>query len=656
MDKKLWIFRPIIYILMGLSLALTLVTAFLNPYVFIAEAAVTLAVFIALYIRIRKMQGDVQDFLEHISKLLASPRGKTLLSFPIPVIVADAKYEVIWYNSICKRDMLGGRDIFGLEIQKIIPKLDMDGDIRTKGIRLTYMGRSYRAYMIEAAEEETLYLFYLFDETELKKYAEEYFETRPSVATIIIDNYDELLQNAKESEKMKILASIDNILERFVIENNCIISKTGRRDKYIAIIEERYMKRLTEERFKILEEIRNLEVSDNKMSVTASMGIGRGGRTFGDNEKMANQALEMALGRGGDQVVIKNPDGFDFYGGISNGLEKQTKVKTRIMAAALSDLIANSENVIIMGHRLADMDCLGAAIGMCKIVASAGKQVNIALNSSKNLAGSLYEKAMKEGYEGIFVGPEEAPALVKEDTLIVIVDTHIPTLVECPNLLEMCKNVVVIDHHRKMVGYIDDALIFYHEPYASSASEMVTELAQYFGEETKFEKCEAEALLAGIMLDTKSFSVKAGVRTFEAAAYLRRSGADTIEVKKLFGGTISAYRRRAQLVAEADIYRNCAIAGAVGESDEIKLVAPQTADELLTLNSVDASFVMSKYEGETSISARSFGKINVQLVMEYMGGGGHQTMAGAQLKGVGLAEAKEALLKAIDEYYEKNKK
>ena len=654
MDKKLWLFRPVIYILMGLCMALTFVSAFINTYIFVVEASVTLIVFAGIYIKLRKMQANVQDFLEYISTLIASPKGAVLLNFPVPVIVTDEKSEVIWYNSACKNETLGGRDIFGMDIHKLIPKLDMNGDIRTKGIRLNYAGKSYKAYMTETVDDEKLNIFYLIDETELKKYAEEYFETRPSVAEILIDNYDELLQNVKESEKMKVLGDIDNIFEKFTQENNCLMIKTGRRDKYIAIIEERYMKKLTADRFKLLDEIRNIETPDKKTYMTASIGIGRGCKNFGENEQMANQALEMALGRGGDQVAVKSPEGFEFYGGVSKGVEKQTKVKTRIMAAALSDIIAGSDNVIIMGHRFADLDCLGAAIGMYKITSVGGRRVNIVLNTEKNLAGALYEKAKSEGYENVFVSPEEATSLVNGNSLIIIVDTHIPGLVECPKLLEMCGNVVVIDHHRKMVGYIDNALIFYHEPYASSASEMVAELAQYFGD-ARIEKGEAEALLAGIMLDTKNFAVKSGVRTFEAAAYLRKAGADTVAVRKLFAGTMSAYKKKVQLVASAEIYKNCAIASAVGESDEIKLIAPQTADELLTVSDVDAAFVLSEYGGETSISARSFGKINVQLIMERLGGGGHLTMAGAQFKDVGLEEATQKLIEAIDDYFEENK-
>jgi len=318
------------------------------------------------------------------------------------------------------------------------------------------------------------------------------------------------------------------------------------------------------------------------------------------------------------------------------------------------ELIEGSDNVMIMGHQFADLDCLGAAVGLLKGVRMMGKPVSIVLNKERNLAQPLYERLVNNGYEDAFLDPAMAVGLITKKTLLIVVDTHIQHILESEEVYTACKNVVVIDHHRKMVGHIDRSVIFYHEPYASSASEMVTELLQYFGENRSIGRLEAEALLAGIMLDTRNFVLRTGVRTFEAAAYLRKLGADTVEVRKLFANSMESYQHKTQLVAAAEIYKGCAVATTSSSNEDIKLVAPQAADELLNINGVDASFVMYEYEGGTSFSARSMGAMNVQLIMEKMGGGGHQTMAGAQLAGVSIEDARQRLFKAIDEYHTEN--
>ena len=474
-----------------------------------------------------------------------------------------------------------------------------------------------------------------------------------SVAVIMLDSYDELLQDAKESEKTRIIGAMEETLEKFANDHSCYLTRTARRDKYIAIIEERSLKKIIEERFRLLDDIRELEIPEMKARPSISIGVGRGADSLTEAERLAEQALEMALGRGGDQAAVKNENGgFEFFGGIHKGVEKRTRVKSRIVAAALGELIESADNVLVMGHRFADIDSLGSAVGMAKLAISRGKPTYIVLDPVKNLAVSLLKNVYEQGYRDVFVTPAQAAKLVRPKTLLAVVDTHVAMLTEAPELLGACEDIVVIDHHRKMVGHIDNAKIFFHEPNASSASEMVTELLQYSGEGHDITPVEAEALLAGITLDTKNFVMRTGVRTFEAAAYLRKMGADTVEVKRMFAGTMSAYQKRTKLVASAHIYRRCAIAGARDSTSEIKIVAPQTADELLNIDGVDASFVMYDYGGEVSISARSLGKINVQLIMEKLGGGGHQTMAGTQLKGETIENAGEMLERAIDEYHD----
>jgi len=371
-----------------------------------------------------------------------------------------------------------------------------------------------------------------------------------SVAMILLDSYDELLQDAKESEKTRILGAIEEALEKFSIEYNCYLSRTSRRDRYIAIIEERNLKKILEGRFHLLDDIRDLEFTDIKGRASISIGVGRGASNLADAEKLAEQALEMALGRGGDQAAVKNENGsFEFFGGIHRGVEKRTKVKSRIVASALKDLIMEADNVMVMGHRYADIDSLGSAVGAASMALSCDKPTYIVLDPTKNLATALLKRVYENGFNDVFVTPPHALKLVKPHTLLIIVDTHVAMLTESADLLDACQDTVIIDHHRKMVGHIEATRIFYHEPNASSASEMVTELLQYFGDNHIIGAIEAEALLAGITLDTKNFVMGTGVRTFEAAAYLRKMGADTVEVKKMFSGSMSAYQKRTKLVS-----------------------------------------------------------------------------------------------------------
>ena len=655
MNRKLWLFRPIVCVMVVFCTLIVIATLFINTVAFWIEAAALVLLYVYLFVSLSRANKAIADYLSYMAKTLESQMHGLLPDFPIPLVVANEAGEIVWYNRPFEAGVLHGKQLVGSSIGILVPDVDLDGDIRTRGIRLRYEERSYRVYMVEAVgeQDDSLRLFYFLDETELRHYTNEYFETRMSVAVIMLDSYDELLQDAKESEKTRIIGAMEETLEKFANDHGCYLMRTARRDKYIAIIEERSLKKIIEERFRLLDDIRELEIPEMKARPSVSIGVGRGAESLPEAEKLAEQALEMALGRGGDQAAVKNENGgFEFFGGIHKGVEKRTRVKSRIVAAALGELIAAADNVLVMGHRYADIDSLGSAVGMAKLALCAGKPAYIVLDPMKNLAVSLLKSVYEHGYRDVFVTPAQAVKLVKPKTLLVVVDTHVAMLTEAPELLGACESIVVIDHHRKMVGHIDNAKIFFHEPNASSASEMVTELLQYSGEGHDITSVEAEALLAGITLDTKNFVMRTGVRTFEAAAYLRKMGADTVEVKRMFAGTMSAYQKRTKLVASAHIYRRCAIAGARDSTSEIKIVAPQTADELLNIDGVDASFVMYDYGGEVSISARSLGKINVQLIMEKLGGGGHQTMAGTQLKGETIENAASMLEKAIDEYFD----
>ena len=565
--------------------------------------------------------------------------------------VVNGKAEIIWYNERFRKSLLDGQDAYGVSLGSIT-QVDPRDFCTPDGVQLSYKGRDFKAFGFNSGDPDNpLYMLYFTEDTEIKQLADEYHMSRPSVMIIVIDNYEELMQNAKESEKSRLLGDIDFVLESFMADTSGFIRKLSS-DRFLAVVEERHLQTMIDNRFKVLDDARQIRSGDSA-PVTLSIGVGRGADSLAQSEQYARQGLDMALGRGGDQVAVKTAGGFDFYGGVSKGYEKRTKVKTRIIAAALGELIEASDNVIVMGHRFGDLDCTGASIALAQAIRRLGKDAIVAVDRDKSLAKILIDRVREqEGNEALFFHPEVAMGKVTPKTLLIVADTHNPEIVESKELLEACKSVVVIDHHRKMVHHIENAVIFFHEPYASSASEMVTELVQYMGDSGLVGRIEAEALMAGIMLDTRNFVIRTGVRTFEAAAYLRRRGADTVEVRKMFSSTIDAYQRRSRLVAGAEIYKNCAIATSDFTSEDLRVVAPQAADELLSISGVNASFVLYGSGDEVSISARSMGEINVQIIMEALGGGGHLTMSGAQIKNTSVEKARQMLLEAIDQYFE----
>lgn len=614
-------------------------------YIVFPAAAVIAVVSLIMILRVRhEIYGMVKSVNQHLK-----PGEHTGVSFPMPVIVVSESREVIWYNDLFESGVAGSEDILGMSFDNI-SDLPLERFCTADGAQVSYGGKSYITYGICDAQGEKIYMLYFSETTALQQLADRYLLTRPVVMLILVDNYEELIQTAKESEKSQILGQIDVLLEDFISKTSGFIRKLER-DRFLAVIEEQHLRQLIEERFPILDQARSLVVS-SRYPVTLSIGVGHGGKDPAECEAWARQAIDMALGRGGDQAAIKSPDGFEFFGGISKGVEKRTKVKTRIIASALRELVETSDNVIVMGHRYGDLDSVGSAIALAVAVRQLGKHSVVCLSRERNLARCLVEKEERAGMADLFAEETEALGMMTLKTLVIITDTHNLALVESDQVYRNAKSVVVIDHHRKVVNFIDNAVIFYHEPFASSASEMVSELLQYLGDNVRPGKTEAEALLAGIMLDTKNFVLKTGVRTFEAAAYLRRMGADTVEVRQLFSGTMESYQRRAKLVSAAEIYKGCAIAVSDFSSEDLRVIAPQAADELLGISGVKASFVLYEIGGVVNLSARSMGQINVQVITEQLGGGGHLTMAGAQLEGTDSESARKKLMDAIDKYQE----
>lgn len=591
------------------------------------------------------------QYYARIDDELESKMHMSVHSFPMSAVIIDSAGRIAWTNGKFTEEFPDCCE-YGMELSNItdIPPADFFTD---DGITVRYNDSVYKVFARIPDEDEAKELTLLFFKniTDITALETEKKLSQPVVILFMVDGYEELISGCLESEKAHVSVQIDKLLEDFAGQTTGVLRKNAS-DRFIAVIEERHLQEILRNKVEILDKAREIFVND-RLNVTMSIGIGRTGKTLKESEQFARQALEMALGRGGDQAAVKTDNGFEFYGGVSKGVERHTKVKTRIIANSLLELVDNADKIFIMGHKYSDLDSVGSSVGLTCAIRNLGKSAWAVCDYNTSLAKVLIDRFPHvDGEEPLFTEPADAMEELTDNSLLIICDTHNPLIIESKELYEKAKKIVVIDHHRKMVNYIDNAVIFHHEPYASSASEMVTELIQYFGEAGKLRAVQAECLLAGIMLDTKNFVMKTGVRTFEAAAVLRKMGADTITVKKMFSSSIDSYKRKTQIVAEAEIYRKCAIAPCDFYADDLRIVAPQAADELLTIKNVDASFVLFKtMSNEISISARSMGNLNVQLIMEALGGGGHQTMAGAQLKDVTVNEVLDTLKKSIDDYY-----
>ena len=626
--------------------------------------AITEAVVAALVIyvgvrRNRMAQHSVRQYLDRVSGGLDTARSSNMLYTPLPMLVFDLNSgEILWGND----RFIGLTDLqdklFEASVGDVVP--GFDGHWLREGKRespehVVWNHRTYRVYGALSHPDELkgdhsmLATTYWLDITESEQMRQTLDMTRPAVAILMIDNYEDLMKACPESKRSALVAEIEGKLNDWCAGSGALLLSYDR-DRYLFVMEEKDFAVYAEKKFDVLDTVRTVE--SGGVSATLSIGVGRDGDSFDGLFKNADLALEMALSRGGDQAVVKDRNNFEFYGGRSKTTEKRTKVKSRVMANALRELIDDARNVYVMGHKYADMDSLGAAAGICCISRKLGKKAQIVIDTENNAAHPVLRalQQMPE-YNGVFVNGDTAFLHAQPDTLLVVVDTNRPDSVESEPLLESCTRVAVIDHHRRGSSYIDKMTLNYHEPYASSASELITELLQYLVEPTDVLKCEAEALLAGIVLDTKNFTNRTGGRTFEAAAYLRRSGADTQDVQRMFQSDLDAMVTRYAIMRQAEIYHGDIAIVAADEAYD-RVTAAKAADELLTIRGIRASFVMYRKDDGVYMSARSLGEVNVQVILEALGGGGNSTTAGGQAKGITVAEAKEKLLAAIDKYFE----
>ena len=634
----------VILLLLIACAALTVPVALLSPKWLIAPAVLVVAALGVLWYQRRRLRTFVAKNL--CSTDFENSRIQySLTGLPIPtMLIADGR--VLWYNTIFREEVLNGTDAVTRPIDRLFPELDLAVCSRPHGQDLTVGNKRFTAYAGAAKGSRGANIVYLVDDTVYKQTLEEYTASRPACLIIVIDSYDELFDDMKDSEQAKELEAINSLLEAYIAKSTGFLRKISN-SRYIAVVEERDIHWMLQERFEILDQVRALHPGG---FTTLSIGVGHGGKTLQECHQMARESIDIALGRGGDQAAVKTVDGFEFYGGISHGVEKRSHVRSRIIANALCDLIKKSDSVIIMGHRMSDLDAIGSAIGVLRICKICGVPAVIAVNSDATLAGPLLKTFIDAGEGHNFIPPDQTLDVITPRTLLIVVDTYQKRLLESQKIYEKCKRVVVIDHHRMAVGHIDNPLLLYHEPYASSASELVCELLQFLPKEDNITALEAQALLAGIMLDTRSFALHVGVRTFEAAAWLRSRGAQTADTKLLFNTSKEEYEARAHIVESAYIYKGCAIALSEELDAGMNVVLPMAANDLLTINGVDASFVAVAKNGGVNISARSMGALNVQVILEPLGGGGHLMMAGAQLHDCTLQDAETRIREQIDIY------
>lgn len=620
----------------------------------ITLAITVISVFVASGISLykKRLEKDFFKVINWANETLRLDGETTLADFPLPVAVCNADGKIGWFNDLFKKEVIGDNAGTDNDISQFIMGKSIRELNELSPMQAEYGNKCYTVYLVKDKNDlADKYILLFADTTELKLLELESELSAPCVMFIEIDSLDEVYKDFKDSDKSAVIGGIDKIIENWMSDYSVIMNKLSD-NGFIVITQERCVMEMIEKKFSVLDKVRAYTYSDTS-GVTLSIGVGRGG-DFSELKTLAGQALDMALSRGGDQAAINTNGQFEFYGGVSMGVERSTKVKTRVVAAAIAELIETSDNVLIMGHSFSDLDAVGASVGLWKAASSMGKRANIVVSRQQTLAGALIDKLESESMQNAFIEPDEALSRLGKNTLLFIVDTHRPDFVESPEIYTKAELVVVIDHHRKCVDCIDNAVIFYHEPVASSASEMVTELLQYMSKKPIIHKAEAEALMAGIMLDTRSFILRVGARTFEASAYLRNRGADTVAVKQLFSNSLESYQIRSSVISNADTYKDCAIAAAFADSADLRIISAQAADELLNIKNIKASFVLFKTGGVVNISARSLGKMNVQLIMEKLGGGGHQTMAAAQLKDISVDDAKVKLLQVIDEFYMNN--
>ena len=652
-NLKLYFFCMVIFVIAA---------ATVSPVLALIEGAVTAVLYVYFTRRNKSRRQSILQYIDSVTGSVDTASKSTLINSPLPIMVFRPDTgEVIWSNENFLQ-LAGVREhLFEMKVEDAAPNFPVQWLLEGKQecpARVFMNNRRFHVYgsLVRArgrgSDQNLVATTYWVDTTESDLLRETHFATRPVVAVLMLDNYDDLMKACADTQRSAVRAQVEEKLSRWTEAGNGLLLKMDR-DRYLYIFEEQYYEHFVEEKFSVLDEIRDIKVSEG-VHPTLSIGMGKDFDSIPELYRNANLSLEMALSRGGDQAVIRNSEDFEFYGGRTKTTEKRTKVKSRVMASALSELMSDATEIYVMGHSFADMDAVGAAVGICCAARKRNKKAQIVIDLENNAAEALLEKVkVLPEYSNVFVSGNDAFVKMRPGALLVVVDTNRPDMVEHQQLLESCNRVAVIDHHRRAASYNENAAFSFHEPYASSASVLVTELLQYLVEPADLLREEAESLLAGIVLDTKKFTQRTGGRTFEAAAFLRRAGADPIEVQRLFQNDLHDMVSRYDIIRRAEIYREDIAVAIIPEDGVDRIAAAQAADELLTLKGVAASFVIYLSGESVLMSARSLGEINVQVILEALGGGGNSTTAGGRVEGSDIESVHRELLEAIDAYFEK---
>lgn len=644
-------------------LILFILISIFRPILIIPSIILYISILCYTYFANNKRKSEISEQLQDLTLTVDSAAKSSLINSPFPLVILETNGNIVWKSSkfvteFADIDMDNYIDDLIIDIKDEIEK--SDNKKRKSVIRQIQIGKKTYTVQGEFAKSkkyerkkspEYMMILYFIDETEKVKLKQENEDKKICVGIIMIDNYEEVTQRVDAEQKTQLMAKVESTIYDWVNETNGILVKADR-DTYVYVFEQKNLEKIKEEKFAILDSIKNL-VRKDKIQLTLSIAISNEGDTERDVYKSASAAMDVILGRGGDQAVIRQNGKYLFFGGKVEEVEKRTKVKARIVAHALEELIKENDKIMIMGHTNPDIDAIGSALGIYRIAKTLEKEAKIVANVETPSIKDLYE-SIKDQYQEVFISSETALAQVDSGTLIIVVDTHKKTYVESPELLTKTNKIVIIDHHRRSADFIDNSILTFQEVYASSAAELVTEIIQYTQNEVELSEVEAEALYAGIMMDTKNFTFKTGVRTFEAAAYLRRCGVDIIKVKKWFQSDLESYNTISEIVRKAEIVRDSiGISIYDVQEKETSLICAKAADELLTIGNITASFVLGLMEdGKVCISGRSIGDVNVQMILEKLGGGGHITLAGAQLENVTIDEAKQELISKINEYFE----
>ena len=637
-----------------------------NTKLIVPSLLIYIAIIGYTYFANNKRKSEISQHLQDLTLNVNSAAKNSLIYSPFPLIIVETDGNIIWRSTkfvseFANIDMNNYINILleniNLEIQDRKNKKDKSIVRRLEIENKTYkiLGEFVKSGNIDRKKtDKYMMILYFVDETKEAKLRKEYIDSKSCVGIIMIDNYEETMQQLDIDTKPQIIAEVDKNLYEYANETEGIMIKTDK-DRFVYIFEYKYLEKIKESKFAILDTIKEINIP-GRNQLTLSIAISNEGKTNKEKYKTAESAMDVVLGRGGDQATIRENGKYQFFGGRVEEVEKRTKVKARIVAHALEELISESEQVIIMGHTVPDIDSLGSSLGMYRLSKKLGKQAFIVANTNTMALKNVQESLDKdEEYKDVIINGEIAEQKINENTLLIVVDTHKTSHVEVPSLLDKTNKIAIIDHHRRSPDFIEKSILTFHEVYASSAAELVTEVLQYTRVNANLKTMEAEALYAGIMMDTKNFTFKTGVRTFEAAAYLRKFGVDIIKVKKWFQSDLETYNKITEIIKDTKIIKDSIAVAIYNKEDKnANIICAKTADELLTIGNITASFVIGNNGEKITISGRSIGDINVQVILEKLGGGGHLTLAGAQIQGNSIEEVEQDLMKKIDEYFEEN--